>query len=828
MKANIELDEFDEMAFGLAPAGTNPAGRDNPLDVLNSRDPPPLRVGAQLPSAAPAANLTTKIPLDGIGFSDDDDDLFPAFQPSSRPKTATPVARSSTSILDSLEPEQKTSTIPTSSNVRPSTTPSVTPPVSVFDRLKSEVPAPDPAKQTTPSIFNRLGTTTVPEVRPQTSLPAVPANPTGTALSSKAPVQSTLFRNLTRPPWEKDPATPVASLPGPSVNGGNASVLVQRLQDDPQSANTTLPVTDQAEAERQRRAMMFGGSTGRSVVPPTSTVVPAPTEGDSSVTGSSSLLPKSSELLDKVLTETKNAEEEDLRRVRSHHDFIRQQTQQAVQLQQAQADEFLRQYLAENQKQLNAHLQRLRSGFSLAQPLLANQASGDGMNSVASEEPLAQQRVAVLERKLEEKDALLLQHSKQMLLLEEQHREETRVIRAHYDEALRRTAQIHHEYVLSLLSSHESVRKQYEEALEYLRESTSAKSSLEAVRSTVEQSARDFALWRTELESRHANTIREKESQLCAKDQRINELTEALERQATSSLTEREVLQRRIQEDGARLAKRQLEVEDQAYTLARERTEFEAERTRFHSTQAKELQRLEKRLDEALKEKQEASEYIAQESHALEEGKRKLAETIRQAEEKYALEYKKRELALESEREAVFAEKKLLDDKRRNLVREEMEIKIEREKLERDKHDESMRRTRLDQYNQELMKRDRDLEQTVLRAAKVKREGELALQEAKFLDEEHKTRVAKFNVFLEQLRDKELTLMRQAVESDVDGKQRAVQLPNGALTVIPHRHGRSSRMQILPNPARDDKFWQGEKEYLQVLKSTPWTTERGT
>lgn len=73
-----ELDEFDEMAFGLAPAGTNPAGRDNLLDVLNSRDPPPLRVGAQPPSTAPA----TKIPLDGLGFSDDDDELFPAFQPS--------------------------------------------------------------------------------------------------------------------------------------------------------------------------------------------------------------------------------------------------------------------------------------------------------------------------------------------------------------------------------------------------------------------------------------------------------------------------------------------------------------------------------------------------------------------------------------------------------------------------------------------------------------------------------------------------------------------------------------------------------------------------
>ena len=267
--------------------------------------------------------------------------------------------------------------------------------------------------------------------------------------------------------------------------------------------------------------MLFGGSTGKNVdlqsIPLSSSAA-----GDIKLPAHSNVAPRSNELLNQVWVETKNAEEEDLRRVRNHHEFIRQQTQQAVQLQQAQADEFLRQYLAENQTQLNLHLQKLRSGFSLAQLLSISHAAGDGTYPQADEDPLSHPRTAILVRKLEEKDTRISEQRKQMLFLDEQHREETRVIRAHYDEALQRAAEIHHEYVLSLLGSHESVRKHYEEALEYLRESTSSKSSLEAVRSTVEQSARDIAVWRSELESRHANIVREKESQLYAKDQRIN------------------------------------------------------------------------------------------------------------------------------------------------------------------------------------------------------------------------------------------------------------------------------------------------------------------
>ena len=155
-------------------------------------------------------------------------------------------------------------------------------------------------------------------------------------------------------------------------------------------------------------------------------------------------------------------------------------------------------------------------------------------------------------------------------------------------------------------------------------------------------------------------------------------------------------------------------------------------------------------------------------------------------------------------------------------------IKDERERLERDKKDITEQKTQLERYNEDLHKRDLDLEQTAIRVARIKRDGELALHEAKFLDEEHKTRVAKFNAFLEQLREKELSLIRQAVTADPNNAlqaRSAVQLsPGGSLTVVPRRtsstvvDGRAAAVQLMPNPARVDlgRYWQGEREYLQV------------
>lgn len=70
-------------------------------------------------------------------------------------------------------------------------------------------------------------------------------------------------------------------------------------------------------------------------------------------------------MIGNLLRGIEEAEAEEHRRITSHHDFIREQTQKAAELQQRQADEFLKQYLSENKKQLDVHLQRLRTGLLL-------------------------------------------------------------------------------------------------------------------------------------------------------------------------------------------------------------------------------------------------------------------------------------------------------------------------------------------------------------------------------------------------------------------------------------------------------------------------------
>jgi hypothetical protein len=132
-----------------------------------------------------------------------------------------------------------------------------------------------------------------------------------------------------------------------------------------------------------------------------------------------------------------------------------------------------------------------------------------------------EKKVEILERKLQDRDDQLTNYNALLIGLEDQHREELRDLRARHDEAQQRAAQTHHEYVLSLLANHESGRRQYEEALGNLRDAVSAKSSLEVVRGTVEQSARDFAIWRTELEQKHDSVLKEKDGQLRIKDNQI-------------------------------------------------------------------------------------------------------------------------------------------------------------------------------------------------------------------------------------------------------------------------------------------------------------------
>lgn len=236
------------------------------------------------------------------------------------------------------------------------------------------------------------------------------------------------------------------------------------------------------------------------------------------------LASESNALITKVLDDTRHAEEEDHRRVASHHDFIRQQTQQAVQLQHGQTSEFLRQYLAENKRQLDAHLHRLRFGLAFGAAHGAGDGDGDRdeeSESVRNTVVGLEKKVGRLERKLEDREGQLAQYSALVVALEDQHREELRGLRARQDEAQQRTLQTNHEYVVSLLADHEAVRRQYEEALAGLRDAVSAKSSLEAVRGTVEQSAREFAMWRGELEQKHDAAVRERDSQLQAKERQI-------------------------------------------------------------------------------------------------------------------------------------------------------------------------------------------------------------------------------------------------------------------------------------------------------------------
>ena len=90
-----------------------------------------------------------------------------------------------------------------------------------------------------------------------------------------------------------------------------------------------------------------------------------------------------------------------------------------------------------------------------------------------------------------------------------------------HDEAQQRTAQSHHEYVVSLLAGHDAARRQWEEALAGLRDAVMARSSVESVRGTVEQSARDFAVWRGELEQRQDAALRERDAQLQIKESQI-------------------------------------------------------------------------------------------------------------------------------------------------------------------------------------------------------------------------------------------------------------------------------------------------------------------
>lgn len=311
-----------------------------------------------------------------------------------------------------------------------------------------------------------------------------------------------------------------------------------------------------------------------------------------------------------------------------------------------------------------------------------------------------------------------------------------------------------------------------------------------------------------------------------------------MERQTESFKIEREALQKRLDEDTKRLFKRESEMDEHLYSLHRERLEFDNDRTKFRAQQTKELQRLEKRMEDLLQEKQTTLESLAEEKFSVDTEKRKLSETVRAIEDKYALELKRKQLNLESAMEVVTAEKQLLEEKINNIHKESRAIKEERERLERDKFEFLERKARVEKLCDDVNKKDLELEQTALKAAKMKRDADAALNEARFLDEEHRKRVHKLHDFLEQLREKEMVLMRQAVQSKLEQQTpQAFAGSSGTMAVIPSHNTPITKLQdvlsgmrlhLLPNPAKDERlqFWEAEKEYLNTIKNTPWVTKR--
>lgn len=288
-------------------------------------------------------------------------------------------------------------------------------------------------------------------------------------------------------------------------------------------------------------------------------------------------------------------------------------------------------------------------------------------------------------------------------------------------------------------------------------------------------------------------------------------------------------MQKRIEQEITRVLKRESDLEDHQFNLQRDRAEFESEKSRFRNQQTKELQRLEKRLEETMTERQNALESLAEEKHAVDAEKRNLKETIRGIEERCSLEVKKKQLNLESAMEHVVDEQKLLLEKSQNVERERANLKEKRERFEREKLEIASRKIRLDSQQHEIQHREEAFQETISNVAKMKQESDRALHQAKFMDEEHKTRVAKLNMFLEQLKERELGVMRRAVENQVHAGQRAIQMPSGTVAISqPRRNLNDVRIQLIPNPAQsftEQTNWQNERDYLQNLKSTPWTTK---
>lgn len=134
---------------------------------------------------------------------------------------------------------------------------------------------------------------------------------------------------------------------------------------------------------------------------------------------------------------------------------------------------------------------------------------------------LAERKVESLEKRLEEREDSVRQFAAQIVQLEEQHWADMRQLRDKHEETLQRTAQSHHDYLMDVQAANEAVRKQHAEALQTLREAVSSKNSIEVVRSTVEHSAQEFAVWRTEIEHKHEMAVRERDNQLQLKDNQI-------------------------------------------------------------------------------------------------------------------------------------------------------------------------------------------------------------------------------------------------------------------------------------------------------------------
>lgn len=207
------------MAFGLPPQGAALGGKSNAgtaeevFGFLNRKEPPQLKLSTGLGKSPPTRpGPSTAIPLDGLFSDEDEDNLFPAFnkaQPKQVVQAASkisPAQTGSTLIEKSTIPSRLDygdDMIDTAALTRPVTASSADP-LTFSDFVGSGVQRPLTASPGPNMPPKKVTTTASPLPRPEFSADNTSPLPSlGMGSNTRAPVKSSLFKNLAAPPWEK-------------------------------------------------------------------------------------------------------------------------------------------------------------------------------------------------------------------------------------------------------------------------------------------------------------------------------------------------------------------------------------------------------------------------------------------------------------------------------------------------------------------------------------------------------------------------------------------------------------------------------------------------